>query len=91
MRAVGSCIPPAVRAQLACYRPARAAHKAAVAEGHPDALSVRCGWRHARAAGPCRQRRTGPDGTARGNAVSATPHPSRVDLAAARLQQQQAA
>lgn len=91
LRAIGSCIPPAVRAELARYRPTRSAREAAVADGRPDALSVRCAWCHARAGDPCRQRRLGPDGTARGNAVRATHHPSRVDLAAARLDQQQAA
>ncbi|MQY36019.1 hypothetical protein SRB17_40150 [Streptomyces sp. RB17] len=61
LRSVGSCIPPAVRAQLARYRPARTAREAAVADGRPDALSVRCGWCHARAGDPCRQRRVGPE------------------------------
>ncbi|MBT2420743.1 hypothetical protein J7F01_36890 [Streptomyces sp. ISL-22] len=84
LREIGSCIPPAVRTELARYRPTRAAREAAVASGVPDALSVRCEWCHAPAGAPCRQRRTNPDGTARGNAVRATPHPSRIDLATAR-------
>lgn len=83
-REIGSCIPPSVRAELARYRPTRAAREAAVAEGVPDALGVRCDWCHAPVGSPCRQRRPSPDGTARGNAVRATPHPSRVDLATAR-------
>ncbi|MEU8975420.1 hypothetical protein AB0D11_40465 [Streptomyces monashensis] len=91
LRAIGSCIPPTVRAELARYRPARAAREAVVAQGGPDALSVQCGWCHARAGEPCRQRRVGPDGTHRGNAARTIPHPSRVDLASARLGQQQAA
>lgn len=90
LRTIGSCIPPAVRAELARYRPARAAHEATLAEGGPNALSVPCEWCHARVGDPCRQRRVGPDGAARGSTVRATPHPSRVDLATARLNQQAA-
>ncbi|MFF2465295.1 zinc finger domain-containing protein [Streptomyces mirabilis] len=82
LREIGSCIPPAIRAELARYRPTRATREAAVAEGVPDALGVRCNWCHAPVGSPCRQRRASPDGTARGNAVRANPHPSRVDLAA---------
>ncbi|MFL4905809.1 hypothetical protein ACJ6WF_22205 [Streptomyces sp. MMS24-I2-30] len=84
LRGIGSCIPPAARAELAHYRPTRAAGEAAIDRGIPDALSVRCEWCHAPVGTPCRQRRKNPDGAARGSAVRATPHPSRVDLAAAR-------
>lgn len=91
LREVGSCIPPAVRRELARYRPARAARETAVAAGVPDSLGVRCDWCHAAVGSPCRQRRASPDGTARGNAVRATPHPSRVDLAAARMDRHRAA
>ncbi|MFJ4975475.1 hypothetical protein ACIP6X_09065 [Streptomyces coeruleorubidus] len=68
-----------------------AAREAAVTTGVPDALSVRCEWCHAPAGTPCRQRRASPDGTAKGNAVRATPHPSRIDLATARMDRQRAA
>ncbi|MHC3449570.1 zinc finger domain-containing protein [Streptomyces prasinus] len=91
LRAIGSCIPPAVRAQLAPYRPARAARETAVAEGRPDALSVRCQWCQAPEGEPCRSRRVGLDGRARGSALRATPHPTRVDLAAAGPTRQRAA
>jgi hypothetical protein len=92
LRAIDSCIPPAVRTELVHYRPARAAREAAVTAGHPDALSVRCQWCHAPEGKPCRSRRASPDGRARGNAPRTTPHPSRVDLAATLdLDQQQAA
>ncbi|MFF0091525.1 hypothetical protein ACFYSF_16425 [Streptomyces canus] len=84
LREIGSCIPPAVRAELARYRPTRSARESAVAEGVPDALGVRCDWCHAPVGSQCRQRRASPDGAARGNAARATPHPSRVDLATAR-------
>ncbi|MFK0172911.1 hypothetical protein ACIQU5_29360 [Streptomyces sp. NPDC090306] len=83
LRTLGSAVPPAVRTALAAYRPARAAREAAVAEGLPDALSVRCQWCHAPEGEPCRGRRVGPDGRAQGRARRTTPHPTRVDLAAA--------
>lgn len=44
LREIGSCIPPAVRAELARYRPTRAAREAAGTNGVPDTLSVRCEW-----------------------------------------------
>ncbi|MEV6378790.1 hypothetical protein AB0M31_05150 [Streptomyces sp. NPDC051773] len=91
LREIGSCIPPTVRTELARYRPTRAAREAAVAEGVPDALSVRCEWCYAPVGAPCRQRRTSPEGAARGNAVRATPHPSRIDLATARLDRRRVA
>ncbi|MEV7169897.1 hypothetical protein AB0O18_09400 [Streptomyces sp. NPDC093224] len=90
LRSVGSVIPPAARAQLARYRPARAAREAATAAGQPDALSVPCPWCHAHEGVPCRNRRTGLDGGARGNAPRAIPHPSRVDLAASSRTRQMA-
>ncbi|WP_200305707.1 zinc finger domain-containing protein [Streptomyces adelaidensis] len=91
LAAIGSCIPSTVRAELAPYRPARAAREAAVAAGQPDALSVPCQWCHAAQGEPCRNRRVGLDGRARGNAPRATPHPTRVDLAAVELARQEAA
>ncbi|WP_405735045.1 hypothetical protein OG607_41780 [Streptomyces sp. NBC_01537] len=83
LRAIGSCIPPAVRTELARYRPSRAVREAAVAQGHPDPLSVRCPWCQAGEGEPCRSRRIGLDGHARGNAPRVTPHPTRADLAGA--------
>ncbi|AUH40490.1 zinc finger domain-containing protein [Streptomyces sp. CMB-StM0423] len=91
LREVGSCIPPAARAALAPYRPARAAREEAVAEGLPDALSVRCEWCRAQVGEPCRRRRIGPDGSTRGTAPRATPHPGRLDLAAEQHPAQRAA
>ncbi|MEW1724802.1 hypothetical protein [Streptomyces sp. NPDC093109] len=88
LRAIGSCIPPAARASLAPYRPARAAREAAVAQGLPDALSVRCEWCLAQPGEPCRRRRIGPDDGARGTTPRATPHPGRLDLAASQQAQQ---
>ncbi|MFE4613860.1 hypothetical protein ACFRK5_36790 [Streptomyces niveus] len=83
LRAVGSCIPPAVRTQLATYRPTRAARETAIAQGRPDALGVRCDWCHAPEGQPCRSRRIGPACGTRGNAPRTTPHPSRLESAAA--------
>ncbi|UIX34441.1 zinc finger domain-containing protein [Streptomyces sp. GQFP] len=85
---VGSCIPPAARAALAPYRPGRAAREMAIALGEPDALSVRCEWCKAQPGEPCRRRRIGPDDGVRGTAPRATPHPGRIDLAAAQQDQQ---
>jgi hypothetical protein len=82
LREIGSCIPPAARAALAPYRPVRAAREAAVAQGEPDVLGVRCEWCLAQPGEPCRRRRIGPDDGARGT-VPCTTHPSRLDLAAA--------
>ncbi|CQR61797.1 zinc finger domain-containing protein [Streptomyces leeuwenhoekii] len=86
LREVGSCIPPEARAALAPYRRARAAREAAIAQGSPDALSVPCEWCKAPVGEPCRRRRIGLDGGARGSTPRA-PHPSRVDLAVHRAQQ----
>ncbi|MFI5808904.1 hypothetical protein [Streptomyces sp. NPDC051561] len=91
LRAIGSVIPPKVRAELSRFRPTRAAREAAAVEGRPDPLAVRCEWCHAPAGEPCRNRRMGLDGDARGNARRATPHPSRLDLATAELQRQETA
>lgn len=90
LREVGSCIPPEARADLARLWPARAAREAAIAQGLPDALSVRCTWCEAPIGEPCRRRRVDPDGFARGNTARANPHHCRRDLAAAQQPQQPA-
>ncbi|MFE9601511.1 hypothetical protein [Streptomyces hokutonensis] len=91
LAAVGSYIPPAARAALAPYRPARAAREAAIAAGGPDVLGVPCDWCHADKGEPCRRRRISLDGTARGNAPRATVHPGRIDSALAAQAQQASA
>ncbi|WP_435608530.1 zinc finger domain-containing protein [Streptomyces sp. C10-9-1] len=90
LQEIGSCVPPAARAALAPYRPARAAREAAVAQGLPDPLGIRCSWCLAQPGEPCRRRRVGPDSGVRGIASRATPHPGRIDLAAAQQAQQPA-
>jgi hypothetical protein len=91
LAAVGSYIPAAVRAELAPYRPARAAREAAIADGGPDVLAVPCEWCHAAEGEPCRRRRITLDGSARGNAPRATAHPGRIDRALAAQAQAPAA
>jgi hypothetical protein len=54
----------------------------------PDALSVRCEWCLAQPGEPCRRRRIGPDDGVRTTAPRATPHPGRLDLAAAQQNEQ---
>lgn len=88
LAAVGSYIPPAVRAELAPYRPARAAREAAIAAGGPDVLGVPCDWCHADTGEPCRRRRLTLDGTARGSAPRATAHPGRIERARTAQDQQ---
>lgn len=87
LREIGSCIPPTVRAELAPYRPARAAREAAIAQGRPDALGVRCPWCGASPGEPCRLRRVGPGGRTHGYAPKATPHPRRIELATHQAEQ----
>ncbi|MFF9060832.1 hypothetical protein ACF09K_19405 [Streptomyces sp. NPDC014882] len=87
LKAIGSPIPPAARAALAPFRPARAAREAAVEQGLPDALSVRCEWCLAQPGEPCRRRRISPNDGVRAITPRATPHPGRLDLAAAQQAQ----
>ncbi|MEU1674072.1 hypothetical protein ABZ752_18890 [Streptomyces roseifaciens] len=81
LASIGSYIPSAIRQQLAPYRPTAALREATVAAGGPDPLSVPCQWCGADEGQPCRSRRVGLDGDARGNARRNKPHPTRFDLA----------
>ncbi|MFB7899959.1 hypothetical protein ACFC1B_26950 [Streptomyces xiamenensis] len=83
IRSAGRRIPPAVAAQLAPYRPTRAARDQALATGRPDPLSVPCTWCAARPGQPCRQ--------GKGRTPRATPHPSRIEAAARAAGQETAA
>ncbi|MBT2416168.1 hypothetical protein J7I94_37580 [Streptomyces sp. ISL-12] len=84
---LGSCIPTEVRAALAPWRTARAAHEAAVARGEIDVLAVDCEKCGASVGRPCRIRRIDPGGFPRGNKPIAQPHECRRDLATQKAQQ----
>jgi hypothetical protein len=71
-----STMPADVAAQLARYRPARAAREAALAAGGPDPLGVACPWCHAEPGEPCRG---GFRPRGKGRAARRDPHPSRLD------------
>ncbi|PNE42733.1 zinc finger domain-containing protein [Streptomyces noursei] len=79
LAAIGSPIPPAVRRQLAAYRPTKARREATVAAGQPDPLSVPCPWCHAEEEQPCRG---GWRPNGKGRRTKTTPHDSRAELAA---------
>ncbi|MFD3911225.1 hypothetical protein [Streptomyces sp. NPDC058603] len=83
LRAIGSCIPPHVRQDLAPFRPAAARREQLVAEGLPDVLGVPCGWCGAAVNAPCRSRRVVPRGGATSHRPMKTAHPSRTEAAAA--------
>lgn len=89
LKQIGRYIPKDARKALAPYRPARAAREAAIAQGQPDPLGVRCPWCDAPVGTPCRLRRMGPGDGAHGYAPKATPHPRRVELAAQQAEQRQ--
>lgn len=78
---LGNYVPRHVDEALDDYRPVKAARRAAITAGEPDALSVPCDWCGARTGEPCRSRRVDPRGGATANRRRNTPHPSRVDLA----------
>ncbi|MGW2822153.1 zinc finger domain-containing protein [Streptomyces sp. NPDC001443] len=84
LQEVGSCIPPDARAIFAQCWPARAAREAAIAQGLPNPLSVRCERCHAPVGARCRRQRFGRGGAVVGTVPRTTPHPSRASLAAAR-------
>lgn len=83
LRAIGSCIPPHVRNDLAPYRPAKARREQLVAEGLPDVLAVPCGWCGAAVNKACRARRVAPRGGATSYRPMEKAHPSRIEAAAA--------
>lgn len=79
LAALGTYMPPAVRDQLAVYRPAAAARTTAIREGRPDALAVACPVETCRSAAKAPCTRPGKGGRHRLN----QPHPSRLDAAGA--------
>lgn len=73
-------LPTEVAAQLAEYRPTRAAREAAVAAGKPDAYRHKCDWCDAEPDQPCR---TGYRRQGKGRGTRSTPHPCRIEAALA--------
>lgn len=90
LRTLGTYVPRQVDEVLDAHRPVKAARRAALMAGEPDALSVPCDWCDAPAGEPCRSRRINPNGAATSNKRRATPHPSRVDDAREAAREQQA-
>lgn len=89
LKALGSYIPQHVDEALDAHRPVKAARRAALAAGQPDALSVPCDWCQAEVGQACRSQRINPNGGAIKNRPRPTPHPSRVDDAREAMQEQQ--
>ena len=82
LKAVGTYVPDAVRAELAPFRPARAAREAAIAAGGPDIFSVPCERCRAPKGEPCRER-SGGGVRNRNTKPRIDPHPTRVEDALA--------
>ncbi|WP_326797472.1 hypothetical protein OG946_20295 [Streptomyces sp. NBC_01808] len=74
---IGRRIPDEAAEQLRPHRPVRAERESLAAHGEPDPLDEPCEWCQARPGQPCRQ------GKNRAR-TRATPHPCRLDRAAAR-------
>jgi hypothetical protein len=89
LKTLGTYVPQHVDEALDEYRPVKAARRAAIAEGQPDALSVPCGWCDAPADEPCRSRRIDPHGGATSHRRREKPHPSRIEDARDAMQEQQ--
>lgn len=83
---LGSYVPRHVDELLDEHRPVKAARRAAIAAGQPDALAVPCDWCQAPKGEPCRSRRITPGGAATANRRRTTPHPTRTDDARAALE-----
>lgn len=79
LKALGSYVPRHVDEVLDAHRPVKAARRAAIQNGQPDALSVPCGWCDAPVGEPCRFRRIPPRSGATSTRRRDTPHPSRLD------------
>lgn len=79
LKALGSYVPQSVDEALDKYRPVKAARRAAIQAGEPDALSVSCGWCDAPVGEPCRSRRIAPGGGATSSKRRSSAHPSRLD------------
>lgn len=81
LKTLGEYVPRHIDEALDDYRPVKAARRAAITAGEPDALSVSCEWCDAPAGEPCRSRRITPSGAATSHRRREKPHPSRIDHA----------
>jgi hypothetical protein len=79
LKTLGTYVPQQVDELLDAHRPIKAARRAALTSGQPDALAVDCDWCHAPAGEPCRSRRIDPGGGATSTKRRTTPHPTRLD------------
>ncbi|WHM36293.1 cell surface glycoprotein [Streptomyces sp. BPTC-684] len=82
LAALGSYVPARVEDVLDRHRPRKAARRAAIKAGRPDALAVACTWCKAEPGAPCTQRAIGPKAEHGARTERAIPHPTRVDRAA---------
>jgi hypothetical protein len=76
----GQYMPTRIGEQIAQYRPVRAERERLARAGQPDPLDVRCDWCRAPAGEPCRQ--------GKNLARRRSSHPSRIEAAAARQNQE---
>jgi hypothetical protein len=88
LKTLGTYVPRHVDEALDDYRPVKAARRAAIENGQPDALSVDCDWCQAPAGQPCRSRRIVPGEGATTTRRRTTPHPTRVEDARDAMQEQ---
>jgi hypothetical protein len=79
LRTLGTYIPRQIDEALDAHRPVKAARRAALIAGEPDALAVPCDWCQAPTGEPCRSRRITPGTGAVSSRRRTKPHPSRID------------
>lgn len=89
LKTLGSYVPRHIDEALDEFRPVKAARRAALTAGEPDALAVDCDWCQAPAGEPCRSRRIAPGDGPIANRRRTTPHPTRLDDAREAMQEDQ--
>lgn len=80
LQQLGTYVPRHVDELLDQYRPRKAARRAAILAGRPDALAVDCPYCKAPTGQPCRINRIDTSGAV-GRRERKSPHPSRLDAA----------